>query len=206
MKPLLCLSVLLCSSAYADHVSMMKPVEPYPKDWPSIANIISDCTDAQGTYSDPNKKRHLWEEFPGAQTGSKVSRHHAAWRTFAFSGAAVRSSDVALRNRELAISFDADKAIRMKYLIDGDVVAEKVLTEEDYSCSDQGLLMTVHKKTGKVWRQTSFGHVRVQTLVNKKDGVLYVRQTNRSISVVYSFLPYYTKHVKWDRFNERVDY
>lgn len=201
MKLTLIFTLFLSFSAQAD-TTLMNPVQPYPSEWPPLANIISECTYVTGTYIDPNKERYLWEERPESRFGSKISRFEGAWLLFGFKATDVRASEAKGKIRTFAIEFGQKNELRLRYFIDGEIVVEKTFAPEDFHCTSDGMTIIVSTKTGKVYDWPNLGFSREEITLNKSHGYLYVRSSSHIVSLVLYAYPSKTKTVRWFRFSE----
>jgi hypothetical protein len=178
-------------------------VQTYPVDWPPLTGMSKTCAETQGVFVDPN----VWHwEHEDKATGSKYGgTRQAAWAEFGFSGKQVQSENTKIKSRLFTVAIDADQLLTISYLIDEKIVASKYFSKNKWSCSAEGLTVTIMDRSGVVMDKIpNKGRTITHSTLYKFKEHLYIKTTTEVKAKIFHLLPTSALYVKWWRFAQQT--
>ena len=173
-------------------------VHEYPRGWPPLAGMSSDCREVQGTYIDTNEWGHVFDK-NGVVTGN--TGEITAWYAFGLNPSSIRSNETQVRNRAISISYDGSEILVMNYYIEGNILLSKRIPDTQWSCSKDGLNLTTMENSDAGFDKLpgSYSGKRTSTFY-RVGNQLIVKIINSGQGMLLYALPKHDYSVSWYSF------
>ena len=163
-------------------------VKSYPQGWNTRPAMSANCSEVFGYYKEANPK----------ESGNNVPSFWAlslnkGWHQ-------LRIEDPSVLPRQMRISYD-NQDIDISYFINELPVFKKTILVADYSCSKDGLRITLYKRYGAVYDIfPNYGSIVITATLLRDNEYLYVKTTSKSSSLMFYLFPSWGTNESWYRF------
>jgi hypothetical protein len=163
-------------------------VQSYPHGWNTLPAMSANCSEVFGYYKEANPK----------ESGNNVPSFLAlglnkGWHQ-------LRMEDQSVLPRQIRISYH-NEDIDISYFIDELLVFKRTILAADYSCSKDGLRITLENREGAIYDKVpNYGSTETIATLSRDNEYLYVKTTRKDSSLMFYSVPSWGTNEHWYRF------